>query len=604
MHPLPTPLSPENALWPLVARQRLPRIHVISDVHLETGPYEFPQGLEFDILVAAGDIGPVEQAVPWLAALGKPVVYVMGNHEHYDRAFTETVTVAKTLAAGTQVHVLEREVVVIQGVRFLGATLWTSFGDWTPSLVQQALFRMNDYRKIRAGNWSESRSNQALSVRLRRKAGLPAAPAPAQEDDGREPPRFHPAIAYAEHVKTVRWLERELARDVPQPVVVVSHHAPTFEALRASGIHEDLLEPANWMRRRDDELVRVAAYASPLDDLLRRHSATIALWAHGHLHHAHDLLVQGVRVLCNPRGYHEKPLTAESARGYALMGLHLTEEDVARSQATFADNPFKGNGWGFQRSLVADLQHGLEHPARLALERPLEELRELRESAFSLLPYLFKGAPKQREATVRCFAADCDAFGRILETTHRKVTQAFDANFATGVLKALDSPWAPPQAPRQDPFTGQTPRMGDYQKTVARMDEWLAWLERLPLAASRGLSDWAAQAYRALAYLQTRGVAARVQRPSCAALRHANERNLVVVTAADEDVRNALEENLDQLVNGRPPRKWFISVWEQADCYHRNRGFLTMKDLRAWDQNLPLEMPAVQTPDKSGGASW
>jgi hypothetical protein len=73
------------ALWPLVARRPLPRIRVISDVQLEFGPYQLPADLDFDILVASSDIGPVQDAVRRLAKCGKPVVYVMGNREYYGR---------------------------------------------------------------------------------------------------------------------------------------------------------------------------------------------------------------------------------------------------------------------------------------------------------------------------------------------------------------------------------------------------------------------------------------------------------------------------------------------------------------------------------------
>ena len=48
-------------------------------------------------------------------------------------------------------HVLDRDEVVIDGVRFLGATLWTDFSA-TGNLVLAALEarqRMTDYRRIR-----------------------------------------------------------------------------------------------------------------------------------------------------------------------------------------------------------------------------------------------------------------------------------------------------------------------------------------------------------------------------------------------------------------------------------------------------------------------
>ena len=70
---------------------------MLSDLHLETGPYQIPAGLEFDILVAAGDIGPLDLAVPWLAAIGKPVIYVLGNHERFGHDVSGAPARAKKL---------------------------------------------------------------------------------------------------------------------------------------------------------------------------------------------------------------------------------------------------------------------------------------------------------------------------------------------------------------------------------------------------------------------------------------------------------------------------------------------------------------------------
>jgi len=72
---------------PLVLAKPWPKLHLLSDLHLETGPYEIPADLEYDILIAAGDISSsVEQSVSWLAAIGKPVIYVLGNHERWGDA--------------------------------------------------------------------------------------------------------------------------------------------------------------------------------------------------------------------------------------------------------------------------------------------------------------------------------------------------------------------------------------------------------------------------------------------------------------------------------------------------------------------------------------
>lgn len=85
--------------------------------------------------------------MPWLIATGKPFVYVFGNHEHWDTDYGEALAEARRLATGTQVHVLEREEVVIFGVRFLGATYWTDIGRGNRWLRFKAKTR--DYQRIR-----------------------------------------------------------------------------------------------------------------------------------------------------------------------------------------------------------------------------------------------------------------------------------------------------------------------------------------------------------------------------------------------------------------------------------------------------------------------
>ncbi|CAN7715488.1 metallophosphoesterase [Variovorax sp. LjRoot175] len=63
------------------------KLLILSDLHLEFETFEPPQGLEFDVVVLAGDIhSPGRRAVEWAEArfAAKPVVYVPGNHEYYD----------------------------------------------------------------------------------------------------------------------------------------------------------------------------------------------------------------------------------------------------------------------------------------------------------------------------------------------------------------------------------------------------------------------------------------------------------------------------------------------------------------------------------------
>ena len=61
------------------------------------------------------------------AGLRKPVLYVLGNHEFYGSSIDGAAAELKRLCAGTHVHVLDDSEIVIDGVRFLGTTLWTDF---------------------------------------------------------------------------------------------------------------------------------------------------------------------------------------------------------------------------------------------------------------------------------------------------------------------------------------------------------------------------------------------------------------------------------------------------------------------------------------------
>ena len=79
---------------------------------------------DLDVAILAGDIGrPGDASVRWAqpseALSGKPVVVVPSNHELYGTRMR--------WLRGTNVHLSTGDEWVWQGVRFLGATLWTDF---------------------------------------------------------------------------------------------------------------------------------------------------------------------------------------------------------------------------------------------------------------------------------------------------------------------------------------------------------------------------------------------------------------------------------------------------------------------------------------------
>src|SRR4030095_1670597 len=83
--------------------------------------------VEADVVVLAGDIARPAQAAAWALGFDRPVLYVMGNHEFYGASLTGAANELKRRCAATHVHVLDDTELVLDGVRFLGTTLWTDF---------------------------------------------------------------------------------------------------------------------------------------------------------------------------------------------------------------------------------------------------------------------------------------------------------------------------------------------------------------------------------------------------------------------------------------------------------------------------------------------
>jgi predicted phosphodiesterase len=96
------------------------RLNVLSDLHLSLGPLAIPAN-DADAVVLAGDIARPKEAIAWASGFAKPVLYVPGNHEFYGGSIAGTVAELKRLSAGSDIHVLDDDEVIIQGVRFLAA---------------------------------------------------------------------------------------------------------------------------------------------------------------------------------------------------------------------------------------------------------------------------------------------------------------------------------------------------------------------------------------------------------------------------------------------------------------------------------------------------
>jgi len=259
------------------------KFKLISDVHLEFGNFTI-QNDGADVLVIAGDLLIVEDLydisredmgnrftqqimstrllkvqdfrnfLDHVSKEFKYVVYVMGNHEFYQgRFFGSILHLEEELLEYPNIFLLESGYKDIEGVRFIGGTMWSSFRNKDAIVMNDAQQLMNDYKAIRfdKNGYRKLRAMDSLN----------------------------------RHIQTVYYFRNTLL-DTTQPVVMVTHHAPSFASVPYCYAHDTLN----------------GAYATDLQELIFEFP-NIRYWCHGHIHHSSDYMIGDTRVLCNPRGY-------------------------------------------------------------------------------------------------------------------------------------------------------------------------------------------------------------------------------------------------------------------------------------------------------------
>lgn len=231
------------------------KVLVLSDLHIEFEGFEINYS-DVDLVILAGDIHVKEHGYKWASenVKGIPVLYVLGNHEFYGKAYPKLIDDLKEKSKNSNIHILEKDVFTINGINFLGCTLWTDFelfGDprITGYECQQS---MTDFKKIRvAPKFSKLRSIDVASI----------------------------------HKQSLSWLTEELDKRREQVNIVITHHAPSIQSVPEQ-FKEDTLS---------------AAYASNLEHVITEYNPRY--WIHGHMHNSSDYMIGDTRIICNPKGY-------------------------------------------------------------------------------------------------------------------------------------------------------------------------------------------------------------------------------------------------------------------------------------------------------------
>ena len=250
------------------------KIAVCSDLHLEFGGIEL-KNTDADVLILSGDIcvaSKMEKFMEFFEHVNSefPVtLMIMGNHEHYDGDFAKSADIIRNhLKPYGNIHFLDKECFEIDGVTFIGGTLWTDMNKEDPLTMHSMSGMMNDYRLVK-------NSSRMVSFK---------------DEDGKFHERessFCPEDSVEDHRKMLGYIQSVIEGKHDQKFVVVGHHAPSKLSTHPRYKHEAMMN---------------GAYSSDLSEYIMDHPQ-IKLWTHGHTHEDFDYMLGSTRIVCNPRGY-------------------------------------------------------------------------------------------------------------------------------------------------------------------------------------------------------------------------------------------------------------------------------------------------------------
>lgn len=266
------------------------KIQLLSDLHLEVHPHFVPEPAPAaDVLVLAGDIGSYQSGsrlegsnfglerfspLPQYAGWPCPVVFVPGNHEYDMQDFDAAHARLRATCERMGMLWLERETAVLNGVRFVGTTLWS---DYDAMSMHEGVTDLARLLKLR------EKAFRAANFYLQKTGGTRGG-----EPFLAEPMREQSLVCQ-------QWLRQALESSFDGPTVAVTHFAPS---LRSADPRYGLVPGT-------------AGFCNVLDDLL----PLADLWLHGHLHAPSDYVAEGrrsdgspwrCRVVANPLGYARK----------------------------------------------------------------------------------------------------------------------------------------------------------------------------------------------------------------------------------------------------------------------------------------------------------
>lgn len=231
---------------------------VMSDLHLEHGAkIDIPviDGVKY--LILAGDIGSNKSHLEFIkdCASKYTVIYILGNHEFYGFTLKEVRDFWRSVEIDN-FHFLDNSSVVIDGIEFIGSTLWIDFNRQDFHTMYNAATEIKDFQKIINANNDEYITAPEM---------------------------------YAEFAESYAYLKDALYEDNGYVKVLVTHYGFSHQSVHSS------------YREHREALKMNHYFTSNLDYFIGNSLAKVAI--HGHMHTSADYHLGDVHVVCEPVGY-------------------------------------------------------------------------------------------------------------------------------------------------------------------------------------------------------------------------------------------------------------------------------------------------------------
>ena len=230
------------------------KIQYISDFHFEFSDNK--DGIlhinnEADLLIIPGDLHVGSKIFEYLTYISSkiPVIFVYGNHEFYDKKpINNLISQGKSLFNDNEnIHILNRDKVVIDDITFIGATGWPDHSYKEINIVSHNKY--NDFYMI--DKFAENHKEMG--------------------DKDRE------------------YIRQEIKNSTTKHNIIITHFLPITECL-GKKYKGDFLNPCfsnNWQ-------------------WIFNYSDKIDYWIHGHSHEYLNITIGDITFCRNPFGYPHK----------------------------------------------------------------------------------------------------------------------------------------------------------------------------------------------------------------------------------------------------------------------------------------------------------